>query len=267
MSFLKKLIFISCFFLTLAPVAMALESYDRVGEGELAFFTYRPIYYGFSAYHSDRNNSGESKFQFSFKYEVFADSNFYFAYTQKTLWATHAGSAPMRETNYRPEIFYGLQTDSEGMPYVQFGILNHESNGEPEASSLQWDTHYIEPIFKINDFTVRLTIWMPFLFQSEAKATGGSANLFDYYGNGEIEVRYNQENLGHHELLYREGSLSGVYALRYQLHLDLNEYVKGLDENGWNTTLLFQAFHGYGESLGSYNVRTTRVLFGVSLVH
>jgi outer membrane phospholipase A len=265
--FFKKLLLIGCFSFYLTPMVWALESYDRVGENELAFFTYRPIYYGFSAYHNDHNSTGESKYQFSFKYELFGESSWYLAYTQKTIWSTQANSAPMKETNYRPEIFYGLQTDSEGMPYVQFGLYNHESNGEPEGTSLQWETHYVEPIFKFDAYTIRLTLWIPFLFKSEDKVTGGRGELFDYYGNGEIEIRYDQENLGHHELLYREGKDNGVYALRYQFHMDLSDYVKSLDENGWNTTLLLQAFHGYGETLATYNVRTTRLLLGISLVH
>ena len=188
MSFLKKILFNSCVFVFTAPLSWALESYDRVGANEFAFFTYKPIYYGFTAYHNDSNSSGESKYQFSFKYELFAESSWYLAYTQKTVWATNANSAPMKETNYRPEIFYGLQTDSETMPYVQFGIYNHESNGEPDASSLQWETHYIEPIFKFDAYTLRVTFWMPFLFKSENKVTGGRGEIFDYYGNGEVEL-------------------------------------------------------------------------------
>ena len=57
-----------------------------------------------SEYHGNRS---EAVFQISAKHRLFG-SRFYFAYTQISFWQAydHYNSAPFRETNYNPEIFY-----------------------------------------------------------------------------------------------------------------------------------------------------------------
>lgn len=243
------------------------ESFDRVGENEQAFFTYKPIYIGTSLYHTNGENRGEAKYQFSFKYELFFESSWYAAYTQKTIWSTQKESGPIKETNFAPEFFYGLNIENDIIPYIQFGAYKHESNGEAEPTSLQWDIHYIEPMFKYEDYTIRLTLWVPFLFQSKNSATGGNGELFEYYGKGELEVVYDYENGDRHSLMFREGSIHSVYALKYQWDIDIdNIFGSGPDKNGWNTKFFLQVFKGYGETLSSYNRSTTRILAGISIV-
>jgi len=246
---------------------IAAEGFERVGSNEQAFFTYKPIYFGATFYHTDSNNSGESKYQFSFKYELFSESSWYLAYTQKTLWSTQADSAPIKETNYAPEFFYALEMDNEFLPLIQFGLLKHESNGEAEPGSKSWNIHYIEPIIKYEEYSFRLTLWVPFLFQSKDSATGGTPSIFEHYGKGELEVGYMHENGDKHTLLLREGSPDGVYALQYQWDVNLNGlFGEGGDQSGWNTQLFLQVFKGYGETLNTYNINTTRVIGGLSIV-
>ena len=242
------------------------ESFDRVGDNELSFFSYKPIYFGSTTYHSDSNNTGESKYQFSFKYELFHESSIYMAYTQKTIWSTQAAAGPIKETNFTPEVFYGLKLESDVVPYIQFGIFKHHSNGEEKPNNLYWNTNYIEPLFKYEEYTIRLTIWSAFLFQSKGSASGGNGQLFEYYGKGEIEVAYDMENGDKHTILYREGSIGGVYALKYQWEIDINNlFGGGVDKNGWNTKFFVQAFNGYGETLANYNNSVTRVTVGISI--
>ena len=59
--------------------------------------------------YSDEYNSNrtEAVFQISAKHRLF-DTRIYFAFTQISFWQAydHKNSAPFRETNYNPEIFY-----------------------------------------------------------------------------------------------------------------------------------------------------------------
>lgn len=265
MPFINKLLLISFSLFTLFTSTLSAEPYERAGKNELAFYSYKPTYFGISPYHNDSNNTGESKFQFSFKYEVFHESAWFLAYTQKTLWSTQASSGPVKETNYAPEVFYALDLESDVVPYIQFGVYKHESNGEAGTTSLQWNINYIEPVFIYEEYTLRVAIWVPLFFQSKGSASEDNAELFDYYGSGEVELFYHPENGDQHSLLYREGSINSVYALQYQWDVNINNFIEGMGEEGWNTSLFLQVFNGYGETLNTYNVSTTRVLVGLSI--
>lgn len=262
MSFYTRALF-TIFFMT---SALWSEAFDRVGDNEQSSFTYKPIYFGTTVYHGESANRWESKYQFSFKYELFFESSWYMAYTQKTVWSSQAAAGPIKETNFSPEIFYGLQLENDTMPYIQFGVFKHESNGEANPTSLHLNTHYIEPLFKYDEYTIRLTMWIPFLLQSKSSATGGDPQLFDYLGRGELEVSYAGENGDIHTVLYREGRIHSIYALQYQWDIDINNlFGGGVSKNGWNTHFFLQVFNGYGETLNTYNTSTTRVTVGISI--
>ncbi|MFX7858123.1 phospholipase A, partial [Acinetobacter baumannii] len=82
------------------------------------------------------------KFQLSFKFRIFQPENpastalldnLYFGYTQFSLWDLGKESAPFRDTNYRPSLFYyrpdtGIQGGA--LSRLSFaGGIEHESNG------------------------------------------------------------------------------------------------------------------------------------------
>ncbi len=245
----------------------AEEKYGRVGSAEYSFFTYKPIYFGLTARYSEEGHIKEGKFQISFKYEILDESSLFFSYTQRNIISYQKQSSPMSSTEYTPELFYVMETDNASTPFVQLGIYKHQSNGEPLPTSLQWETSYVEPHFVINEeFALRVTLWVPFLFQSEDKVTGGIPEIFDYYGGGEAALIYTPDNGDRHTLMYREGRPTGVYALEYQWDIKLNRVLPKVEKlKNSNTSFFLQAFNGYGETLQTYNQNTTRVIIGISL--
>ncbi len=91
-------------------VCAADESEDglpaRYSKEHDAFHSYLPTYIGWTASHSDSTREGELKLQFSVKYEILAETDWYFGYTQKSFWSIQKESSPFRETNYAPELFW-----------------------------------------------------------------------------------------------------------------------------------------------------------------
>ncbi len=247
----------------LSNLYLHAEIFDRVGKSEPAFFTYKPIYFGTTIVNGDGTESGESHYQFSFKYEIFNESSWFFAYTERSVWSTQLDSGPIKETNYAPELFYAWHRDQNTVPYVQFGLYKHVSNGESGATSLQWDISYIEPVIKFEEFTLKLTFWFPFLFQSASAVSDGNPAIFEFYGQGEMKLSYEHENGDLHTLRYRENINFTAFALEYQWTINLNS---SIDENGWNTNVYLQFFNGFGETLNSYSEQTSRFSAGISII-
>lgn len=62
------------------------------------FSLHEPTYFVFG--------DDDLKLQFSMRYRLSKNYNFYFAFTQLMFWSIYEDSKPFREVNYRPEVFY-----------------------------------------------------------------------------------------------------------------------------------------------------------------
>jgi outer membrane phospholipase A len=88
------------FFVLLATVSSAADGLlPHYSKDSGSFYPYLPTYIGYTTNHSDPENRYELKFQVSVKYELIEESDWYFAYTQKSFWSTQKLSAPFRESN------------------------------------------------------------------------------------------------------------------------------------------------------------------------
>lgn len=92
--------------------------------------------------YSDVYNSRrtDAVFQISAKLRLF-DTRFYFAYTQISFWQAYdyRNSAPTRDTNYNPEVFYRFAPlDYQGGRLGADAGFEHESNGQVVPLSRIW---------------------------------------------------------------------------------------------------------------------------------
>lgn len=138
---------------TSAPAALDLINTSRLTFNE-------PMY--FVAGNSGGNSN--AKFQLSFKYRIFQPDdprshglidNLYFAYTQFSLWDLQSPSAPFRDTNYRPSLYYflpdlGIQNGILSRMAVATG-LEHESNGRDGAQSRSINMAFVRPTFSFGN--------------------------------------------------------------------------------------------------------------------
>jgi phospholipase A1 len=141
------------------PSAEKYPSFDTL------FVRYQPYLENISAYKPMYFLLGteleESKFQISFKYQLFNTESslaeripmfkgIHFAYTQTSFWDLASASEPFEETSYKPEFFYispNIHADFSSIKglFIQTG-LQHESNGLAGEDSRSTNFLYVQPI-------------------------------------------------------------------------------------------------------------------------
>ena len=155
----------------------------------------------------------EAVFQLSAKHRIFG-TRFYFAYTQISFWQAydHLNSAPFRETNYNPEIFYRTKRFSfkTGMVGADIGF-EHESNGQRVPVSRSWNLLYVSPYWYRSNllFYLKLRYRIPEAEKESPDASVGDDNpdITDYLGYSDLQVmfRFSRNHLLHLKL---RGNLS-----------------------------------------------------------
>jgi phospholipase A1 len=207
----------------------------------------------------------EVLFQLSIKQRMFMP-NLYFGYTQKSFWQAyyHDISAPFRETNYNPEIFYRWLPGDDMLSRWHLDAwgfdlgIEHESNGQTVARSRSWNRVYFAPFRAGDDALWYFKTWyrLPEPAKNGPTDPGGDDNpdIADYYGYGEVSLRQ----------AFGEGWMIGLTG---RGNLDSGKGAIDLRLSrpapGGDFFLVFDVFNGYGESLIDYNRSTTRVGIGL----
>jgi phospholipase A1 len=206
-------------------------------------------------------NRTEVIFQLSAKHQIFK-TPLYFGYTQISFWQAYDrnNSAPFRETNYNPELFYR----SRRFPFYggRFGAdigFEHESNGQKPPISRSWNLLYTCPYYYQSNFL--LYIKFRYRLPEEKKEFEGSAlgddnpDITDFLGYNDFHLFY--RFLVHHLLhLTVRGNVKtgkGSVALNYSMPIP----------TGKVSYLNIRIFRGYGESLVDYNRSLTRIGCGI----
>ncbi len=192
-----------------------------------------------------------TKVQISFKVQILREIPLYFAYSQLMMWDLFKNSAPFRDLNYNPEIFYRLRLGGppESTRYLDLGLFEHESNGLGGPDSRGWNRSSIR--YTSTRLLPSRGVWwsvklqLPYdmpepeskrlpqrrgLWEAQISASD-LFNMFDVnelilrvWGGGASRVNPFQ---GGQELTYREKDSSRIVLL----------------------PLYLQIFHGYGENL------------------
>ena len=205
-------------------------------------------------------DSGETigRFQFSFKYRIFdADGsvvqhapwmeNLHFSYTQTSLWNLSADSKPFEDSSYRPSFFWEFRKQRTGArpDFLRAGY-EHESNGQGGEDSRSIDTLFIFPAWEIS-----LREWNLFVgskLYAYLDQDKENSDIEDYRGYGDLILRYGQEDGWLGAVLWRYG-----LEKRNSVQLDLSYPIRKPFLARAGGYFYLQAFHGYGESLLSYN--------------
>ncbi len=230
--------------------------------------TQNPLYseHGFYVDHA------EAKFQFSFRFPLTNRSLFVkgdgldFGYTQISFWQVYnSQSAPFRETNYDPELFYTMPLKfrpNGAETALRFG-LEHTSNGRGIVNdvtlSRSWNRIYAKFIYAKDNYVIALRPWyrIPEGAKSSAADPGGDDNpdILKYMGyfdlSGAIEYKKFEFSV-----IARNNLRSPNYgAIELGLSFPLYQKIRGYAQ--W--------FNGYGESLIDYNHSINRVGIGFML--
>lgn len=230
---------------------------------EISYFL--PFTYNTSPHSSSRNNEQykEAKFQFSVKVLLLnnlllSNSNIYFGYTQLAMWQVYDRnkSAPFRDVNYQPEVFWRLDMKREVGSYTwretNVGFV-HESNGVSDPDSRSWNRVYAKLQFDHERLAFAVKPWVRI---PEPHVQDDNPHIERYMGYGELNLSY----LWHNHVL--------SLLLRNNLRANHNKGAIRADYSfplTRNLTGLIQYFNGYGESLLDYNRPNNRLSFGIAL--
>jgi len=204
----------------------------------------------------------EAVFQVSAKHRLFG-SRFYFAYTQISFWQAYDNynSAPFRETNYNPEIFYRVNPYefTKGELGSDIGF-EHQSNGQRVPESRSWNLIYVTPYYCNSHVLVylKLRYRIPEDDKESPEASSGDDNpdITDYLGYSDLDIFYKFPR-SHTVHLRVRGNLNtglGGFILNYNFPVPKSE----------RSFFILRLSNGYGESLVDYNKSLTR--FGVGIM-
>lgn len=232
------------------------------------------------------NEDPSTKFQFSFKYQVFnpvgglaqkmpALGGVYFAYSQTSFWdlGDEENSNPFYDSSYRPELMLSYDNldrffrDDKGNRFLPDGLtfnfqagLKHESNGRSEPDSRSVNIVYIRPIIRMENsdgwfVAVAPTFWTYVFDLSD------NPDIEDYRGHGELRL-----------VAGRAGGLQLAATGRIgesghgSVMVDVTYPIRALTFGNFDAYLDVQYFNGYGESILNYNQSEETLRFGISLV-
>lgn len=204
----------------------------------------------------------EAKFQVSLKAKVLQGAfwnkgDLWLGFTQQSFWQVYNGkmSRPFRETNYEPELMfiYPLNLSAGKFKIKMAGIsVNHQSNGKEELLSRSWNRLILITAFEWGDFYITNKLWQRF---TENETDDDNPSIEEYVGRTEFTIGYSRKN--------------HIFSLVFRNNLNF-KHNRGFAEFSWTypikgtLKMMFQASHGYGDSLIDYNHKQT--IIGVGAV-
>ncbi|MCB0272875.1 MAG: phospholipase A [Bdellovibrionales bacterium] len=195
------------------------------------------------------------KFQISSKLKIL-DSNLYLAYTQRSFMDVMEGSFPFFDHSFRPEVLYRKYAHhEEPLRWWQISIL-HESNGREEPFSRSWNQISGRLLFQWSSWYVLPQLWIPFLVDND--------NFTDFMGFGSLTFGHLWKNDVRLSAWVRPGSKFEKAAVRADLSVPWGSLFSSYKKRT-STGLWLQAFHGYGDSLLGYDMRSTSIAVGFGI--
>lgn len=205
-----------------------------------------------------------ARFQLSFKYRLFDYGSgfgqerpwlagFYFAYSQTSLWDLESDSKALRDTSYRPSLFWKWERTDE-QTWIDGARVGaeHESNGRDGALSRSVNILFVRPEWRwpvgggTLEFAPRINRYV---------AKNENPDIEKYRGPVDWRVRYDNGGSWIVSALGRVGT-----AGHGSLQIDLSRRTRDLKLGPISGYLYAQYFNGYGEEIVDYNVRRSAQL-------
>jgi outer membrane phospholipase A len=201
------------------------------------------------------------KFRFGFSYPILSSvPELRFGYSQKSFWNVSADSKPFWDHNFNPEVFYTfLNTFPEKKGFLRVG-LEHESNGEDNLDSREWNRFYVKYERKVNrNLEFGLKSWWAITDDGnkhvvEFDPTVEPTEIVDFLGYAELgfKLRVNDH------IAWQFATTKGKHTSKFNYQSDFI-----LSADWFAPDFFLTIYDGYGESLRTYDVKTTSVRLGV----
>jgi outer membrane phospholipase A len=213
-----------------------------------------PMYIAFG-----KNGDANARFQLSFKFHILKPDNpaskslldnLYFGYTQLSIWDLQAESAPFRDSNYRPSLFYYIpDTGARASWFTSLGIaagVEHESNGKAGPDSRSINTVFVKPILTFGNPSEYHWTVAPKLYAYLEKSD--NPDIQNYRGYMDLLVLWGKPNGWQIGATLRKGMKRNYGSVDVQVTYPLGKLIPGTGGYIW-----LGYFTGYGEDLLDYN--------------
>lgn len=254
---------------TATPAAAAPDAVAPAGDAEFArLSSHEPMYIAFG-----KNGDTNARFQLSFKFRLIKPDNpaskgffdnLYFGYTQLSLWDLEAESAPFKDSNYRPSLFYYLpDTGLRAGWFTTLGVsagVEHESNGRDGADSRGINTVFVKPILTFGNPSEYHWTVAPKLYAYVTKE-GNNRDIQNYRGYMDLLLTWGKPNGWQVAATLRKGMKRNYGSMDLQVTYPLAKLIPGTGGYIW-----VGYFTGYGEDMLDYNKRdASQVRVGYSV--
>lgn len=229
----------------------------------------------------------ETKFQISFKIPLtsfekprrclFIDNTqcvTFFGYTQLSVWQmlNFDRSAPFRDTNFEPELMVAQLLNQPvvagwNLRLINYGLVNHQSNGKTPPSSRSWNRSYIDFVFENNNSYITFKAWNrwnehPKVNPADFKGDD-NVDIEKYVGNVELKFFHVGEKANYSIQLRDSEKNANNVNLQLGWSYPIKEIWSANDAN--KLRLYVQYYNGFGETLIDYNVKRERIGVGIML--
>jgi outer membrane phospholipase A len=216
--------------------------------------SHEPMYIAFG-----KNGDANARFQLSFKFHILKPDNpaskslldnLYFGYTQLSIWDLQAESAPFRDSNYRPSLFYYIpDTGARASWFTSLGIaagVEHESNGKAGPDSRSINTVFVKPILTFGNPSEYHWTVAPKLYAYLEKSD--NPDIQNYRGYMDLLVLWGKPNGWQIGATLRKGMKRNYGSVDVQVTYPLGKLIPGTGGYIW-----LGYFTGYGEDMLDYN--------------
>ena len=249
------------------PVTSALPRLEQAPQNTF-FQPYKNNYIVFGSMENDDGTapfSGQSldiKFELGMKFMLFPQieelkflAPVKFGYSQRSWWDISESSAPFKEHNYNPEIFWDF-TEALARPssrtrlhIFDYAGVEHQSNGLDSKDSRSWDRVYAQRELRFSE------VWAwTFKYWHILNAGDFNDNIQDYLGQAEITTHIDLNNWANINIKTTKGHETETINYQVDLILPMSRWV--------NSRFVLSYYNGYGEALISYNRKTTSLRAG-----
>jgi phospholipase A1 len=204
----------------------------------------------------------EVKMQLSLKTRLannlWRGSSIWAAYTQQSYWQLYAdadASAPFRETNHQPEVFWQLPVDFKVLGWdarLATFAINHQSNGRAEPLSRSWNRLTAELAMDRGSWVITAKTWARI---NEPAETDDNPNIEDYMGRLQLGLAHTRERHTFSLNLKNNLSQPNRSGLEVNYTFPLFRRLKGF----------LQVYSGYGENLIDMENYNNRIGIGIVL--
>lgn len=209
--------------------------------------------------------SGESfdiKFQLGMKFSLFPQieglsslAPLKFGYSQRSWWDIAEPSAPFKEHNYNPEVFWDF-TENLAKPssYTRLHIFDtvgfeHQSNGRDGPESRSWDRAYATRHLRLSE------VWSwTFKYWQIINRGESNRDIEGYLGSAEITTHFDLNNWLQVNLKTLLGRESDKLSYQVDLIVPMSQWV--------NSRFYLSYYNGFGEALINYNQKSTSLRAG-----